>query len=139
MDDAALTKVICEQLGALPDWEWNETGEPYSADVVGVFYGAIDPTPHRAIGVRVYGATDDRLAHLGWRRVQLRSRGAPGQPDGADQVADAGFGVLQGLSRLGGISDVSRLSMAPLGADENRREERTDNYTIILDNQETFA
>jgi hypothetical protein len=26
--------------------------------------------------------------------------------------------------------------MAPLGADENGREERTDNYTITLDNTE---
>jgi len=40
---------------------------------------------------------------------------------------------------VGGISGVSRLSMAPAGADENGREERTENYLIILDNQEALS
>lgn len=139
LDDVTLTKLICTQLGALTGWEWREDGPDYASAVVGVFYGAIGPKPDQAVGVRVYAVTDNDLEHLRWRRVQLRLRGAPERPDGADTLADQAFGALQGLSRLGGISGVSRSSMAPAGADENGREERTENYIIIIDNQEALT
>ncbi|MFP7833133.1 minor capsid protein [Marisediminicola sp. LYQ134] len=137
MDDEQLTKTICTLLGRIPGWEWHETAAPYASTSVGVFYGPIDTTPHRAVGVRVYGTTDDKIQHLGWRRVQLRLRGGEGDPAGADRLADISFQVMVSLlNRLPGISDASRQSSAPLGADENRREERTENYLVILDNQE---
>lgn len=133
-----LTKQICAVLGEITGWEWDED-EPYTSDVVGVFYGAIGPTPDRACGVRVYATSDDDIEHIHWRRVQLRLRGGKGRPDGADVLAGQAFEVLPRLSRVGGISGVSRLSMAPAGADENGREERTENYIIILDNQEALS
>lgn len=136
MDDVALTKVICGLLGNIEGWEWREDGPAYTADEVAIFYGRILSEPDRAVGVRVYADASDRLEYINARRVQLRYRGAPNRPDGADELASAGYAVLQGLSRVGGISDASRLSMAPLGADTNGREERTDNYQIILDNPE---
>lgn len=141
MDDIALTKLICAQLVGIPSWvRLDEPGAPYpDGDGVGIFYGALDAAPDRAVGVRVYNADDARLEHFAVRRVQLRFRGAKDRRDGADELASTAFAVLQGLSRVGGISGVSRLSIAPLGADGNRREERTDNYTIILDNQEAHS
>lgn len=139
MDDATLTTTICELLGALEgDWAWKEDS-PYTSSEIGVFYGQIGDTPDRAVGVRVYATTDIPLEHLSWRRVQLRHRGARDRPDGADELASATFAALQGLSRVGGISGANRMSMAPLGADQNGREERTDNYIIILDNPEAFS
>lgn len=138
MNDAELTKLICALLGDIPGWEWSgdDPESAYPDDAVGIFYGALGTTPDKAVGVRVYATTDDRINHLATRRVQLRLRGARGRPDGADELAAAAFDALQELSRVGGISDISRLSMAPAGADTNRREERTENYQIILDNQE---
>ena len=139
MDDVTLTMLICSILGEIPDWDWNP-GDPdyiYAADPVIIFYGALGTTPDKAVGVRVYGTTDER--HLGWRRVQLRLRGEPGRPDGADALATPALDVLQGFSRRGGISSITRRSMAPAGADDNRREERTENYLIILDNLEALT
>jgi hypothetical protein len=139
VDDATLTIRINEQLARIPGWAWHPDGTPYAATEVAIFYGAIGPEPDRAVGVRVYGATDDVDQHLGWRRAQLRSRGSQYRPDGADEIAGHAFTTLQGLARVGGISSVRRESMTPLGADANGREERTDNYIIILDNMEVLS
>jgi hypothetical protein len=144
LDDATLTKLICFTLGEMPGWDWHDSDEDadgdelhvYAPDAVVVFYGALGTEPDTAVGVRVYGTTDER--DLSWRRVQLRIRGARGRPDGADVLAAAAFAALHELSRVGGISTTSRQSMAPAGADDNRREERTENYLIILDNQESL-
>lgn len=139
VDDVTLTKLICAELGRLSGWAWRPNGPTYTAGEVGVFYGPIAAAPDRAVGVRIYAAADERAEHYAWRRVQLRVRGARDRPDGADELAAAAFAALQGLSRVGGISGVSRQSMAPAGADENRREERTENYLIILDNEEALT
>jgi hypothetical protein len=143
LDDADLTNLICSILGDIEGWDWHpREGDAdefeYPSETVGIFYGAIGSAPDTAVGVRVYGSTDNLLEHYGWRRVQLRHRGARGRPDGADALAALSFEALQGLSRVGGINGISRQSMAPAGADSNRREERTDNYIITLDNLEAF-
>lgn len=132
MDDAALTETLCALLGEVPGWSWR-TSDTYSPDEVGVFYGAIPPTPDAAVGVRVYGADDDLVTGVAYRRAQIRFRGAKGDPRGADVMAAQAFAALQGLSRTGGMSGVNRLSVAPLGADTNGREERTDNYSVLLE------
>jgi len=139
LTDVQLTKQVCALLGEIDGWEWRETGPAYSESVVGVHYGAIKATPSRGVGVRVYLASDDLDESLSWRRMQIRFRGPRNDPTGADALADAAFARLQGLSRVGGISGISRLSMAPLGADGNGREERAENYQIILDNPEAEA
>lgn len=139
MDDVALTLRLCELLGRIPGWSWNPDpdADDYPANVVGIRYGATQPTPHRTIGVRVY-SPDDR-PDLTIRRVQIRLRGEPYKPAGADALAGIVHTVLTGLSRAGGISDISRISFGPLGADDQGREERSENYQIILDNPEAHA
>lgn len=141
MDDAALTTRIIEQLARIPGWVWRPDGNPYTATEIAIFYGALGAKPDRGIGVRVYGAPADigGDGHLAMRSVQLRFRGAPYRPDGADELAGLAFTVLQGLSRVDGISGIRRESFTSLGADANSREERTDNYLIILDNQEASS
>ncbi|WP_258061296.1 minor capsid protein [Rathayibacter sp. AY1A4] len=132
-----MTKLVCAILGRLPGWAWREHGPAYTAAEVGIFYGPIDTTPDRAIGVRVYGSSDsvdDSGAPT--RRVQLTIRGEEGRPDGADHLAHFAFLVLHGRPRGGGINGISRTSMGPLGADDNGREQRSENYTITLDNPE---
>ena len=72
------------------------------------------------------------------RSVQLLLRGRPGEPDGADALADAAFGVLHKTLRCRGILAGQRSYFGPLGADANGREERADNYEIHLDNMEAY-
>lgn len=139
MTDAELTTLLCELLGEIDGWEWRPDGPAYTSSEVGVFYGPIGPAPDRAAGVRVYGGTDDDLEFLRWRRVQVRVRGSRNAPDGADTLADAVFAKLQGNVTTPGISRVSRQSMSPLGADQNGREERTENYLVVLDNPESVV
>lgn len=138
MDDRELTDWLCEQLGTLDGWLWAPDAEALPSDVVGVFYGRISAAPDRAVGVRVYGGTDDRETDSKTRRVQLRSRGARGA-DGAEVQADAAFNHLRHLMREGVISEVIRQSFSPSGVDESARDERTDNYLIIFDNPEASS
>ena len=135
MTDRDLTIAICQLLGELPGWSWSTTGT-YPADRVGVFYGPIPDAPDMAVGVRVYGGTDDVEVYGPKRSVQLHIRGARNEPDSADQLAGLAFLLLQGRMRTGGINHIHRTSFGPLGADVNGREERAENYTITLDNLE---
>ena len=134
MTDADLTIALCELLGQIPGWAWSPDNPP-PAGQVAVFYGPIADTPDRAVGVRVYGGSDPRV-HAPTRSVQLLLRGRPGEPDGADALADAAFGVLHKTLRCRGILAGQRSYFGPLGADANGREERADNYEIHLDNME---
>ena len=134
MTDRDLTIALCELLAEELGWSWSLT-EPYPAGAVGLFYGSIGDTPDRAVGVRVYGGSDPRV-RAPIRSVQLLLRGRPGEPDGADALADAAFGVLHKTLRRRGILAGQRSYFGPLGADVNGREERADNYEIHLDNME---
>ena len=135
MNDRDLTIAICQLLGELPGWSWSTTGT-YPADRVGVFYGPIPDAPDRAVGVRVYGGTDDPEVYSPTRSVQLLFRGARNRPDGADELADEAFTPLQRRVRSGGINFAYRISFGPLGADGNGRQERADNYQIVIENTE---
>ena len=134
MTDRDLTIALCELLAEELGWSWSLT-EPYPAGAVGLFYGSIGDAPDRAVGVRVYGGSDPRV-YAPTRSVQLLLRGRPGEPDGADALADAAFGVLHKTLRRRGILAGQRSYFGPLGADVNGREERADNYEIHLDNME---
>lgn len=136
MTDRDLTIALCELLAEELGWSWSLT-EPYPAGVVGLFYGSIGDAPDRAVGVRVYGGSDPRV-YAPTRSVQLLLRGRPGEPDGADALADAAFGVLHKTLRCRGILAGQRSYFGPLGADANGREERADNYEIHLDNMEAY-
>lgn len=137
MNDSALTVTVCALLGDIPGWEWRPDGPDYQDDETTIWYGAIKTTPDRAIGVHVYAASDDPVKALSSRRVQLRFRGREGRVDDADNMAHVAFLRLQSLSRVGGISGIRRESISASTADTNDRQERTDNYTLTLDNQET--
>ena len=136
MTDRDLTIALCELLAEELGWSWS-LAEPYPAGAVGLFYGSIGDAPDRAVGVRVYGGSDPRV-RAPTRSVQLLLRGRPGEPDGADALADAAFGVLHKTLRRRGILAGQRSYFGPLGADANGREERADNYEIHLDNMEAY-
>lgn len=139
MDDVTLTKTVCQVLADGTGWAWRPDGPAYTADEIGVFYGALGPAPDRAAGVTAYWADDELQTGLRVRRVQLRLRGDRGRPDGADELAGAAFAALHGLARVAGLSLVTRVLVAHLGADDNARQERADSYQIVLDNPEASS
>jgi hypothetical protein len=136
VDDVTLTQRVCELLAAATSWAWRSAGPAYTSSEVGLFYGALGAVPDRAVAVAVYGTDDDVATGLGTRRVQVRYRGAKNTPAGADALAELGFTALHDTYPGGGIARIARVSSARLGADENGRQERTDNYQVILDNPE---
>lgn len=138
MDDAELTIRIAEILGRIPGWEWRASGPKYNGQKVAIFYGPIDAEPDRAVGVRVYGGDDPRVDAT-TRLVQLRFRGDKKRRDGADVLAGPALAVLTGVERERGISSIIRQSFTDIGADGSSREQRTDNYLIVLDNQENLS
>lgn len=138
MDDATLIVRLCEILGRIPTFAWYpEPGTRYAPHRVGVFAGAIDATPDRAVGVQLYGVDDGR--DVRGRMIQLHHRGARGDVLGAIKLAQVTNAALSGLSRERGISGTVRVSIGSLGPDKSGREERTDNYLIILDNMEASS
>lgn len=136
MDDATLKTRLCEILGSIDGFVWDPTPTVYPADAVGVHYGRIGDTPDRAVGVRLYDASDTR--NLTQRKAQIWVRGARHERDGADRIADAVFARFDKLSREGGILGIRRESMSDMGSDDNDREQRSENYTITLDNEEAL-
>lgn len=136
MDDAQVTVALCEILGAVPGWHWSPGAvPPPPGTALTVFYGDIPDSPDRAIGVRVYGGSDDSRVYQPQRQAQLRIRGRRNQPNDADEIAGIAFTVLQGRARTQGLSWIERQFFGPLGTDVNGREERADNYIIAIDNQ----
>jgi len=136
MDTKPMIYALAQILANRTDWQWRPDGPDYADAETGINYGALPQSPDRAVGITAYWADDDLQTFLAVRRIQLRFRGIPGARAGADDLADAAFAVLQRLSRVAGISLVSRASMAHLGADELDRQERTDSYELIIDNPE---
>lgn len=138
--DPAIARTICEVLGAVPGWDFSEEfGHVFTDDVVPVWRGRIGDTPDRGVGVRLYDGGDDPINDERFRLVQLRFRGRRGDPDVADELASTALPVMEAVSRVGGISGIRRNSFGPLGADNNGREERTDDYIIILDTPEASS
>jgi hypothetical protein len=91
--------------------------------------------PDAAVALSAYGVTDDVVLPDVEVRVQLRFRSG-GSRTAVDDFADDAFDVLHGrhgftLGTLR-VHQARRLSSLPLGADDNRRHERADNYGLIL-------
>jgi len=132
MDDSEVVRALATVLDARTTYVWSES-TPYTPDQIGIYYGAIPATPDRAIGLTLYDGGDDPQTGLAHRRVQVLFRGARNSLSGANDMASEVFRVLQRFCGAG-FASVSRLSMAPLGADDSQRQERVDNYLIVLDN-----
>jgi len=132
VDDADLTEHICQVLAQLGLGVWRPDGPAYTAAETGIYYGDLATSPDRGIGVSVYATDDDPVTATAMRWVQFRIRGAQGVMRDADQMAGALFDALQDRRHAAPVSRFLRTSSARLGADENGRQERSDNYQIIL-------
>src|SRR5690606_20258488 len=96
---------------------------------------ALPDAPDEAVAVSVYDVEDDlRLPHV-LVYVQLRFRGTKTSRTSVDDFADAAFSALHGARFTAGersVQQCRRISVAPLGADGNARQERADNYELVL-------
>ncbi|WP_337004105.1 MULTISPECIES: minor capsid protein [unclassified Microbacterium] len=138
MNDREIKTRLCEILGTIDGFEWSATTAAYDPDSVGVWFGAIDDTPDRGVGVRLYGLGGSESDDLTQRKAQVWVRGAREERGSADDIADAVFGRFDKLSREGGILSIRRESMSDQGSDDNDREQRSENYLITLDNEEAL-
>jgi hypothetical protein len=136
VNDREIKTRLCEILGTIDGFEWDETKDAYAPDSVGVWFGGIGDSPDRGVGVRLYGGRD--VADLTERRAQVWVRGDRGERGSADDIADAVFARFTKLSREGGILSIRRESMSDQGSDNNDREQRAENYLITLDNEEAL-
>lgn len=106
---------------------------PYTPGEVPITVGALPQGAPIAVALNVYGTEDDPALADTTVLLQARFRAGPG-PDDVHDLAAGLFDLLQGREHftLHGVPviEAHRLSWAGLGADENRRWERTDNYEL---------
>ncbi|TKR27135.1 hypothetical protein FA014_01905 [Cellulomonas hominis] len=132
---ATVAVALVEHLDASTSLVWRPQGS-YAAGDHALTIKAVPASPDVVCSVTVYDVDDDPDPRQVRRTfaVQLRFRAAS-RPDAVDQVADEVFAVLHARhhTRLGGIrvARCARVSVAPLGPDNNGRHERTDNYRIV--------
>lgn len=109
----------------------------YAADETAVVFGELPTTPDRVVALSVYAAADEGQVPLSSLRVQCMFRGRPNDTLDAGAVAGPVFDLLQGLEHLQcGTAHVNlsqRVSRVSLGADESKRQLRSDNYAMDVD------
>lgn len=114
---------------------WRATGAYLPFDRRPIVLGSVPGSPDRVIVLSPYGVSDAAGPTDTVQGVQVRTRGAQGlgSPD-CDDIADDVFDALHGLQGvvLNGVPVVllRRTSWTPLGADGNRRAERSDNFYL---------
>lgn len=130
---------IAQLLAAAGIAVYRPDGLVYTADETAITKKDLPPAPDRVIAITAYGAGDDQpVITYGQRFVQLRFRGAAGDPDDVDDLADAAFDALHGRENLTfgsvHVTQILRFSSVPLGMDEqSRRWQRADNYQLDVD------
>jgi hypothetical protein len=107
------------------------------ADGGNVFFKELPPFPDVAVALTAYSSVDEPKIAASTVRVQFWFRGAVDDSLSCDVMADAAFDYFQGLEdRTYGsvhVAQAFRVSSIQLGADSQRRHERSDNYEFDLD------
>lgn len=120
-DDEALTRHLRTLLQGI---DWTSLGS------VQVAAKRLATTPDQGVAITVYATIDEPQTHT--RRVQFWMRGTRDNPFGPDRISQLIFEQLHWRHHDSLIARARRLSTAQLGLDGNGRDERTDNYEIIL-------
>lgn len=102
-----------------------------------VFFKELPPAPDNAVALTAYSSTDEPKVAASSVRVQFWFRGDVDNSLSCDDTADATFEFFQGREDFtyGSVHVVQalRISSIQLGADPQRRHERSDNYQFDLD------
>lgn len=111
---------------------WSET-DPYEPSDRAVVLRDLPSQPDTAVAVELYHRDDDLVLPDVEVRVQLKFRG---RGDAADEFADDVFEQLHGQHHFAAgdvmVQRAARQFAAPLGPDDNGREQRADNYTLVF-------
>lgn len=106
-----------------------------------VFFKQLPTTPDRCVAITAYSAQDDAAQNLSTIRVQFWFRGSPSVATDVDDFADAVFLWLQGMTHVDygtvHVAHALRVSAVQLGMDDNKRNERTDNYSFTCNTPST--
>jgi len=102
-----------------------------------VFFKALPTAPDRCIAITAYAATDEPKVALSHVRVQFWFRGIVNNSLDVDELGDSVFNLLQGAEDLtfgtAHVVQALRVSSIQLGADANKRNERSDNFQLDVD------
>lgn len=113
---------------------WNPTGA-YADNEIGIVIGPPSQSPPSLVALATYNNSDDPAASDSTVFLQVRTRAPDDDPRKANALAGGVFNSLQGLrATVNGIRIVygKRNSSYPLGIDGNGRQERTDNYELMV-------
>lgn len=130
-----LTVGLAELLDAEGVGTWNEAGMFGPSDTA-ITVMATPPSPDRLVTLTPYTVASEVRGHR-VQGMQVRFRGAPGEPLAAEDLADAVYQVLNGRERLdlGGVQVhlVYQQSHSPNGIDGDHRAESLSNYYLLID------
>lgn len=113
---------------------WKPSGA-YAANEIGIIIGPPSQSPPSQVALAVYNSVDDPALPDSTVMLQVRVRAPDDDPRKAEDLSDGVFNSLQGLrATVNGIRLVygKRSSTFPLGIDGNGRQERTDNYDLMV-------
>jgi hypothetical protein len=127
---------IAQRLDAETAAVWEPLGV-YTTDQIGIVLGVPTQQPPSLVALAAYGNADDPALSDSTMQMQVRVRAPNADPRPADDLADAVFDTLQGLhgaDLIGGVRLVyaRRVSTLPLGIDGSGRQERADNYDLMV-------
>lgn len=137
----AATKDILEGIaqliaGAGLSITWNPAGL-YTARQTGIFMMTMPDAPDRCVTLSLVDNTDDPTMPLGRKMLQVRGRGNRNDPLDVGELLDPIFDILHSRTNLvvGGqtIIQILREVSAPMGADDNHRWERADQFYMDVD------
>jgi hypothetical protein len=131
-----LTAIATLLAGAGIGLSWNPSGV-YTAGQTGIFTMYMPDTPDRVVVLTLVDTDDNVTLPFGSKMLQVRGRGNRNDPLDVAELLDPIFDTLHGRMNVaaGGsvIVQILRRISAPLGADENVRFERADQYYMDVD------
>ncbi len=106
-----------------------------------VFFKELPPFPGRCVAITAYASQDAATENLSTIRVQFYFRGAADSATDVDDLADAVFLWLQGMTHRDygtvHVAQALRISTIQLGLHANKRCERSDNYAFTCNLPQT--
>lgn len=127
-------KNLCAYLDSAGVGTYRSTGK-YETDETAITIKRLPTSPDRAIAVAAYNSADDITLPTVAVSIQIRFRAGDNRTD-VDDLADEAFSQLHGRHHfLMGemkVARAHRVNFAGLGVDDNRREERADNYELLF-------
>lgn len=122
---------------SVPDAAWNADGV-YQTGEVGIFDMLMPTTPDEVIVLTWVPQTQNPAEPTGTGLLQVRARGAANRSRRPIEILDAVSDVLLGAKHIpigvtgAEIDQVRDCVRAPMGMDDSKRWDWTDNYTLDM-------